>query len=280
MRLTVAILLVASTNLFASTPTQPIATGVRRDRVGYVVTLGSMPLAVLLAQGGDKLVVVLSGWREQVIQVVDVASRKVTQALTQDAAFYGAAFAPDGKTLYVSGGNDDSIVCYRWEHGAATFDHKIVLGKQKDDKTGSRYPAGVATSRNGKFLYVVEDISDDLAVVELAKGEVVQRLPTDHYPHAVEVAADGHVYVSSWGGNTVVTFGARHDGIAFRGCGVLRARRICRGLAPPATIYDTFGVACVRSNLQTRAPCPRSVVWRLASPQASRLQGGAPLALF
>src|SRR5258708_27075394 len=111
MRLTVAILLVASTNLFASTPTQPIATGVRLDPVGDVVTLGSMPLAVLMAPGGDKLVVVLSGWREQGIQVVDVASRKGTQTLTQDAAFYGAAFAPDGKTAYVSGGHDCSLGC-------------------------------------------------------------------------------------------------------------------------------------------------------------------------
>src|SRR5258708_10616630 len=165
MRLTVAILLVASTNLFASTPTQPIATGVRLDPVGGVVMLGSMPLAVLMAPGGDKLVVVLSGWREQGIQVVDLGTRKVTQTLTQDAAFYGAAFAPDGKALYVSGGNDDSIVRYRWENGAATFDRKIVVGKQKDDKTGSRYPAGGAASGNGKDPHVLDDLTDALAAV-------------------------------------------------------------------------------------------------------------------
>ena len=41
---------------------------------------------------------------------------------------------------------DDSIVCYGWENGAATLDRKIVIGKQKEDKTGSRYPAGVAVS--------------------------------------------------------------------------------------------------------------------------------------
>src|SRR5258706_14676832 len=113
MRFSLAILLLlrhfTTSSLFAAIPPQPIATGVRLDPVGDVVTLGSMPLAVLMAPGGDKLVVVLSGWREQGIQVVDIGSRKVTQTLTQDAAFYGAAFSPDGKALYVSGGNDDSI---------------------------------------------------------------------------------------------------------------------------------------------------------------------------
>lgn len=35
--------------------------------------------------------VVLSGWREQGAQVVDLKMRKVTQMLLQDGAFYGAA---------------------------------------------------------------------------------------------------------------------------------------------------------------------------------------------
>jgi DNA-binding beta-propeller fold protein YncE len=234
MRLTLLTVLLA-TSLSAATPTRPIATGVGLDPVGDAVTLGSMPLAVLMAPGGDKLVVVLSGWREQGIQVVDLATRKVTQTLKQDAAFYGAAFSRDGKALYVSGGNDDSVFCYRWEHGTATFDRKIVVGKQKDDKTGSRYPAGVAVSRNGYYLYVVEDVSDDLAVIDLAKGEVVQRLPTDRYPYAVEVAADGGVYVSSWGGTTVMAYGTRHDGTLFS------VARITVGRHPSALLSNRSG---------------------------------------
>src|SRR5260221_4772793 len=110
--------IVLAATLSAASSTQPIATGVRLDPVGESVKLGSLPLALLPAPGGEKLVVVLSGFREQGIQVVDVASRKVTQTLTQDAAFYGAAFSPDGKSLYVSGGNDDGVYCYRWQHGA------------------------------------------------------------------------------------------------------------------------------------------------------------------
>src|SRR5271168_4211759 len=95
----------------AQTPvfTSPLPTGVRLDPVGDAVELGSLPLNVVAAPTGDKAVVVLSGWREQGIQVVDLKTRRVAQTLLQDGAFYGAAFSPDGQTLYVSGGNTDQL---------------------------------------------------------------------------------------------------------------------------------------------------------------------------
>ncbi|HTS34819.1 MAG TPA: bifunctional YncE family protein/alkaline phosphatase family protein [Candidatus Solibacter sp.] len=187
----------------------------RLDPEGEFVDLSSMPLGMALAPDGKKLVVVLSGWREQGIQVVDLATRRVTQTLAQEAAFYGAAFSADGKELYVSGGNEDLIYCYSWSAGVATLDKTIVLGQKKEDKTGSRYPAGLAASKRGNFLYVVENVGDSLAVVDPALGKVVQRFSTDHYPYAVEVAADGNVYVSAWGGHTLSIFRTNPDGTLF-----------------------------------------------------------------
>jgi len=66
-----------------TTPTyaSPLATGARLDPVGRVVELGNMPLAIALAPRGDKLAVVLSGWRQQGLQIVDLASGRVTQTL-------------------------------------------------------------------------------------------------------------------------------------------------------------------------------------------------------
>src|SRR5919109_330445 len=162
----------------AQTPvfTSPLPTGVRLDPVGEVVELGSMPLNVLPAPGGDKAVVVLSGWREQGIQVVDLKTRRVTQMLLQDGAFYGAAFSPDGRTLFVSGGNTDNLFVYAWKDGAATFANKFELARAKaPDGTGTSYPAGLAVAPNGKFVYVAENVGDRLAVVNAATGEVVQR---------------------------------------------------------------------------------------------------------
>src|SRR5438874_5360060 len=193
--------------------TSPLPTGVRLDPAGEAVDLGSLPINLLLAPEGDRAVVVLSGWREQGIQAVDLKTRKVTQTLLQDGAFYGAAFSPDGHHLYVSGGNTDMLFVYAWKDGTATLENKFVLAKAKtEDGTGTSYPAGVAVAPNGKFIYVAEDVGDRLAVLNAATGEVVQRFPTDHYPYGVALATDGRLFVSAWGGSTISEFRVVPDG--------------------------------------------------------------------
>ncbi len=62
------------------------------------------------------------------------------------------------------------------------------------------------------MLYVAENVGDGLAVVNPENGEVVQRVPTDHYPYGIEVTADGHAYASAWGGDTVSVFKTGKDG--------------------------------------------------------------------
>jgi len=211
--LTLAILPSGNARLRAQVAyTDPLSTGVRLDAVGDFADLGSMPLGMALAPNRKSVVVVLSGWREQGIQVVDLESRRITQTISQEAAFYGVTFSADGKALYVSGGNEDLIYAYTWSNGAATLEKRIVLGEKKPDKTGSRYPAGLAASRKGSLLYVAENVGDDLAVVDPSSGRVLQRFSTDHYPYAVEAAADGNVYVSAWASNTISMFRTQADG--------------------------------------------------------------------
>jgi len=193
--------------------TSPLPTGVRLDAVGDAVELGSMPLNVVPALSGDKAVVVLGGWREQGIQVVDLKTRRVTQTLLQDGAFYGAAFSPDGNTLYVSGGNSDTLFIYSWKDGNAMLTNKLELAKAKTaDGTGTSYPAGVAVAPNGHFVYVAENVGNRLAVVDMVTREIVQRFPTDKYPYSVVVDSESRVFVSAWGGTTISDFRVLPDG--------------------------------------------------------------------
>ena len=191
---------------------RPLPTGVRLDAAGDAIELGSLPLNVIPAPAGDKAVVVLSGWREQGIQVVDLKTRRLTQTLLQDGAFYGAAFSPDGQTLYVSGGNTDNLFVYSWKDGTATLSAKVELAKTKTaDGTGTSYPAGIAVAANGKFVYVAENVGDRLAVIDAMTHEIMQRLPVDHYPYGV-IQSGGHVFVSAWGGTTLSDFRVLDDG--------------------------------------------------------------------
>ncbi|HET6760964.1 MAG TPA: hypothetical protein VFH13_02640, partial [Gemmatimonadaceae bacterium] len=73
-----------------------LATGARLDPAGVSYDLGSMPLAMVLSPEKDRIVVLLNGWREQGIQVVERRLGRVMQTISLPAVFLGIAFSPDG----------------------------------------------------------------------------------------------------------------------------------------------------------------------------------------
>ncbi|HEV7427792.1 MAG TPA: beta-propeller fold lactonase family protein, partial [Thermoanaerobaculia bacterium] len=149
-----------------------LPTGVSLDPAAESHGVGNFPLAIAVAPGGDRVALLLNGWRQQGVQIVDRKSGAIVQTLSQSSAFIGLAFSTDGKTLYASGGNDDSIFVYRWNGAEATADGKIDLVERPKPgakpRDGIEYPAGIATSHDGRFLYVAENLGDTLAIVDLS----------------------------------------------------------------------------------------------------------------
>lgn len=238
-----------------------------------------MPLTMAVSPSGNRIVVLLNGWREQGFQVVDRASGKVVQTVSQSAAFIGVAFAPDGKTLYVSGGNQDVVYRYAWRDGAASLTDSLVLAVKKPRQSGHRYPAGIAPSPDGRMLYVAENLADSLAVIDLATGRVVQRFATERYPYGVAVARNGVVYVSSWGGNSVSVFEPEGTGL-LRDAGRVNIARHPSALllsADGSRLFVASGSTDEIAVLDTRS---RAVVARLMDPPpAGPAEGSTPNAV-
>ncbi|MBV9240982.1 MAG: bifunctional YncE family protein/alkaline phosphatase family protein [Acidobacteria bacterium] len=226
---------------------------------------------------GDRLVVSLSGWREQGLEVVERASGRILQKLPQPGAFIGLQFSADGHKLYASGGDEDAIFCYDWRDKEATPSGKIALAVKDPKKNGARFPAGMAFSSDGKKLYVAENISDTLAVVDIASGSVEQRLPTETYPYAVVVSPEGRVYVSAWGGTTVSEF-------VLDGSKLKEDRKIQVGRHPSALLLNASGsrlyVTCASTNniaiVDTHS---QAVIENLTDAPPSNNQGSTPDAL-
>jgi YVTN family beta-propeller protein len=184
-----------------------LPTGARLDPAGRSVDVGSMPLAMTLSPDGRHVVLLLNGWREQGLQVLDRANGVIVQTVPQAAAFIGLAFSPRANVLFVSGGNQDVVYGYDWKDGRATLRDSVILAWKADARrSGTRYPAGLAVSPDGTRLYVAENLADSLAVVDLGTGAVLARHATERYPYGVAVAPNGDVYVSAWGGHTVSVF--------------------------------------------------------------------------
>ncbi|HEY2853368.1 MAG TPA: bifunctional YncE family protein/alkaline phosphatase family protein [Gemmatimonadaceae bacterium] len=212
-------------------PRAQLPTGVSLDPAEPSVELGSMPLAVVVHPAGRELVVLLNGWREQGIQVFDRASRRVVQTVRLPAVFLGVAFNRAGDTLFVSGGYRDLIYEFAWEHGRARLVDSIPLVAKAPRRLGQRYPAGIALSSDGRSLYVAENLTDSLAVIDIARQQVTQRLPLGRYPYAVVATRGNRVFVSAWGDTIVSSFTAV-DGRLVPG------RAIAAGRHPSALLLD------------------------------------------
>ena len=265
----------------AQEPSGPrrLPTGRTLDPAGVSYDLGSMPLAMVLSPEKDRVVALLNGWREQGIQVVDRASGRVLQKIPLPAVFLGVAFSPDGRSLYVSGGNQDVIYRFDWRDRAAKLADSIVLAVKPKEKDGTRYPAGIAISPDGRTLYAAENLGDSLAVVDLAERRVVQRLSTERYPYGVAVAPDGTVYASAWGGWTVSVFTSRANGMLGEGARV-RIGRHPSALALNASGSRLFVASGSTDKIVVLDTKARNVVATLndASP-AGTGEGSTPNAL-
>ena len=192
--------------------TARLPTGARLDPAGRSSPLGNMPLSAILAPGERTIVVSLSGWREQGLQVVNRETGALVQRIPQSGAFVGLAFSADGATLYASGGATDRVYVYAWRASSATAPATLIDSINLNSASavasdsappGSRYVSGLALSRDGRMLYAAENLADSIAVVDIATRRIVQRLGTGPYPYAVATASDGRVYVSDWGAATV-----------------------------------------------------------------------------
>ena len=162
--------------------------------------------------------------------------------------------------------------------GALRLTDSIPLAAKRG-AAGTRYPAGLAWSADGRTLYVAENLADSLAVIDVAARLVRQRFPTERYPYGVVVAADGMVYVSAWGGTTVSMFAPAAAGA------LAPVARIAAGRHPSAMVLNASGtrlyVASASTDrvavIDTRA---RAVIATLHDPPpAGPGEGSTPNAL-
>jgi YVTN family beta-propeller protein len=171
---------------------------------GVETRLGDLPLNATLSPDGRYLLVSNDGAGVQSLQVVSTATKRVLQTIPYNApasVFVGLAYSPDGTHAYASGGGSDVVHTFTVaSNGQLTASGDITIGTTAQNP----FPTGLSISPDGKTLYVVNNLTNDVAVVDTTTRQITHTIPVGGYPYQALVSKDGKtLYVSNWGDATV-----------------------------------------------------------------------------
>ncbi len=173
---------------------------------GTSIPLGDKPLNIAISPDNRYIAILHSGYGQHEIRVVDLKSHQQVGQASLKNTWYGVAFTPDGKRLYVSAGTDDAVVQYDFNHGILTNPTRFDLTK---DTTTLLYPCGIAIDKKGQFAYIAEQYGNRLVALDLlapehSMKEIIKFSDSHSYPYKVVLHPDGITYyVSLWGGKAV-----------------------------------------------------------------------------
>ena len=179
---------------------------------------GMRPEAVALSPNGKLLVT--AGFTHE-LMVINPATGLVTQRVTFPAApapkttlgpapildpddktqisYTGLIFSPDGTRIYVSDVTgtvkEFNVAADGTVTAATTFPLPLVHLPARE----AEIPAGLAISPDGRKLYVALNLSNRLAEMDTATGEILRSWDVGVAPFGVALAG-GKVWVSNWGG--------------------------------------------------------------------------------
>lgn len=186
--------------------------GWKLSPAGRSIQLGDLPLNMQLSSSGKYLAITNNGQSTQSLQLVDPQREKVLDEQELDKSWYGLAFSSDEKHLYVSSGNDNTILIFEIKNNKLRPADTIVLGAPWPK--GKISPAGIVVTKDNSRLYTVTKEDSCIYIIDLKKNAVINKiqLPTIAYSCALS-ADEKTLYTSLWGGEDVAMMNTETESI-------------------------------------------------------------------
>ena len=180
--------------------------------------LNDLVLKLSPSPDGRVVAAVNSGYLPHGVSLIDARTHRLVQSIALKTTWLGAAWAADGRTLYVSGGNANGekketpstapIYALDYRHGRLVRDPAGDLVDPTLTKEQVWW-AGLEFDARRNLLYAVNrgtstDQPSAMVVFDAKTHVVVDRIPVGVTPYEVRLSADGRrLFVSNWADRTV-----------------------------------------------------------------------------
>lgn len=153
------------------------------------------PYGLLLSPDGQTVVTANSGINPFSISIIrkifednpeiqQVPNSPHTDNGILEACFMGLAISSDNQLIYVAGGETNKIHIFELATGKkqGTIDCKF---KDKTHDYSHGYLGDMLLTKDGKTLYVVDQIGFRIAVIDVESKKIVANIPTGRYPFGI-----------------------------------------------------------------------------------------------
>ena len=176
---------------------------------GKSIDVAPHPFGLVLSSDGQIAVTANSGTGPLSISIISNLTsqpevRQVPPGFSGNAGviesvFMGLAISPDNKKVYVSAGQSNRILLFDLHTGNKT-DSIDCSVSEEGIKTPDGYIGDMCMSKDGRYLYAVDQTNFRLIIADTRKMKVVKSVPVGRYPFGVALSRDEKkVYVANVG---------------------------------------------------------------------------------